>query len=55
LSKDRNAALIEAKLIEGVLGKGIIANELKAGNYFKAYDQFNKAMLTQVTRLPLSA
>jgi hypothetical protein len=42
LGKDRNAALIEAKLIEGVLGKGIIANELKAGNYFKAYDQFNK-------------
>ena len=43
LSKDRNAALIEAKLIEGNLGKGIIAAELRAGNYSKAYDLFNKA------------
>ena len=44
LSKDRNAALIEAKLIEGNLGKGIIAAELRAGNYTKAYDLFNKAI-----------
>jgi hypothetical protein len=44
LSKDRNAALIEAKLIEGNLGKGIIAAELRAGNYTKAYDLFNKAV-----------
>jgi hypothetical protein len=44
LSKDRNAALIEAKLIEGNLGKGIIAAELRTGNYSKAYDLFNKAM-----------
>jgi hypothetical protein len=43
LSKDRNAALVEAKLIEGNLGKGIIAAELRAGNYAKAYDLFNKA------------
>lgn len=43
LSKDRNAALVEAKLIEGNLGKGIIAAELRAGNYSKAYDLFNKA------------
>jgi hypothetical protein len=44
LSKDRNAALVEAKLIEGNLGKGIIAAELRAGNYSKAYDLFNKAI-----------
>jgi len=43
LGKDRNAALVEAKLIEGNLGKGIIAAELRAGNYSKAYDLFNKA------------
>jgi hypothetical protein len=44
LGKDRNAALVEAKLIEGNLGKGIIAAELRAGNYSKAYDLFQKAM-----------
>jgi hypothetical protein len=44
LGKDRNAALVEAKLIEGNLGKGIIAAELRAGNYAKAYDLFQKAM-----------
>jgi hypothetical protein len=44
LSKDRNAALVEAKLIEGNLGKGIIAAELRAGNYSKAYDLFQKAI-----------
>jgi hypothetical protein len=44
LGKDRNAALVEAKLIEGNLGKGIIAAELRAGNYSKAYDLFNKAI-----------
>jgi hypothetical protein len=43
LGKDRNAALVEAKLIEGNLGKGIIAAELRAGNYAKAYDLFQKA------------
>ncbi len=43
LGKDRNAALVEAKLIEGNLGKGIIAAELRAGNFAKAYDLFNKA------------
>lgn len=43
LGKDRNAALVEAKLIEGNLGKGIIAAELRAGNYWKAYELFNKA------------
>jgi hypothetical protein len=44
LSKDRTAALVEAKLIEGNLGKGIIAAELRSGNYAKAYDLFNKAI-----------
>ena len=44
LGKDRNAALVEAKLIEGNLGKGIIAAELRAGNYSKAYDLFQKAI-----------
>jgi len=43
LSKDRNAALVEAKLIEGNLGRGIIAAELRAGNYAKAYELFSKA------------
>jgi hypothetical protein len=44
LSKDRNAALVEAKMIEGSLGKGIIAAELRAGNYSKAYDLAMKAI-----------
>jgi hypothetical protein len=44
LGKDRTAALVEAKLIEGNLGKGIIAAELRAGNYSKAYDLFQKAV-----------
>jgi hypothetical protein len=44
LGKDRNAALVEAKLIEGNLGKGIIAAELRAGNYSKAYELFQKAI-----------
>ena len=43
-SQDRNAALVEAKLIEGSMGKGIIAAELRAGNYNKAYQLFQKAM-----------
>jgi tetratricopeptide (TPR) repeat protein len=43
LSKDRNAALAEAKIIEGNMGEGIIAAQLRAGNYAKAYDLFNKA------------
>lgn len=42
LGKDRNAALVEAKLIEGNLGKGIIANLLRSGNHWKAYELFNK-------------
>lgn len=44
LSQDRNAALVEAKLIEGNMGKGIIAAELRAGNYNKAYQLFQNAM-----------
>jgi hypothetical protein len=44
LSKDRNAALAEAKIIEGNMGEGIIAAQLRAGNYAKAYDLFNKAI-----------
>lgn len=44
LSQDRNAALVEAKLIEGNMGKGIIAAELRAGNYAKAYQLFQNAM-----------
>jgi hypothetical protein len=44
LSKDRNAALVEAKMIEGSLGKGIIAAELRSGNYAKAYDLAMKAI-----------
>ena len=44
LSQDRNAALVEAKLIEGNMGKGIIAAELRAGNYQKAYQLFQNAM-----------
>jgi hypothetical protein len=42
LSKDRNAALVEAKLIEGQLGKGIIATKLKAGLFYDAYDLAQK-------------
>lgn len=44
LSKDRNAALAEAKIIEGNMGEGIIAAQLRAGNYGKAYELFNKAI-----------
>jgi hypothetical protein len=44
LGKDRNAALVEAKMIEGSLGKGIIAAELRSGNYAKAYDLAMKAI-----------
>lgn len=47
LSQDRNAALVEAKLIEGNMGKGIIAAELRAGNYNKAYQLFLNAMKQQ--------
>jgi hypothetical protein len=42
LSKDRNAALVEAKLIEGQLGKGIIATKLKAGLFYDAYNLAQK-------------
>ena len=42
LGKDRNAALVEAKLIEGQLGKGIIATKLKAGLFYDAYDLAQK-------------
>lgn len=44
LSRDRNAALAEAKIIEAKMGQGIIAAQLRAGNYSKAYDLFNKAI-----------
>ena len=44
LSKDRNAAMVEAKLIEGQMGKGLIAAQLRKGNYQKAYELFNNAI-----------
>jgi tetratricopeptide (TPR) repeat protein len=44
LSKDRNAAMVEAKLIEGQTGNGLISAQLRKGNYQKAYDLFNKAI-----------
>jgi hypothetical protein len=54
LSQDRNAALVEAKLIEGNMGKGIIAAELRAGNYNKAYQMFQNAM-KQADQLEIAA
>jgi hypothetical protein len=47
LSKDRNAALVEAKLIEGKVGNGLIAAQLRAKNYPKAYELFTKAIAAQ--------
>ena len=44
LSKDRNAALVEAKLIESSTGNGLISAQLRKGNYQKAYELFNKAI-----------
>lgn len=44
MNTDRQAALAEAKLIETDMGRGIIAAELRSGQYGKAYDLFNKAM-----------
>lgn len=44
LSKDRNAALVEAKLIEGQVGNGLIAAQLRNKNYQKAYELFTKAI-----------
>jgi hypothetical protein len=38
LGKDRNAALVEAKLIEGQIGDGIIAQKLRAGLLTDAHD-----------------
>lgn len=44
LSKDRNAAMVEAKLIESSTGNGLISAQLRKGNYQKAYELFNKAI-----------
>jgi hypothetical protein len=44
LSKDRNAAMVEAKLIESQTGNGLIAAQLRKGNYQKAYELFTKAI-----------
>ena len=44
LGKDRNAALVEAKLIEGQVGEGIIAQKLRAGLLTDAYDLATKAI-----------
>jgi len=44
LGKDRNAALVEAKLIEGQVGEGIIAQKLRAGLLTDAYDTVVKAI-----------
>ena len=47
LSKNRNAALVEAKLIEGKMGDGLIAAQLRKGNYQKAYELFSRAIESQ--------
>ena len=44
LSKDRNAAMVEAKLIESQAGNGLTAAQLRKGNYQKAYELFTKAI-----------
>lgn len=44
LSKNRNAALVEAKMIEGSMGDGLIAAQLRKGNYQKAYELFTKSI-----------
>ena len=44
LSKDRNAAMVEAKLIEASTGNGLISAQLRKGNYQKAYELFTKAI-----------
>lgn len=44
LSKDRNAAMVEAKMIETQAGEGLIAAQLRKGNYQKAYELFLKAI-----------
>ncbi len=44
LSKDRNAAMVEAKLIESQTGNGLIAAQLRKGNYQKAFELFTKAI-----------
>ena len=43
LGKDRTAALAEAKIIEGQVGQGIIAQKLRAGLLTDAYDTAQKA------------
>jgi len=47
LSKNRNAALVEAKMIEGSMGDGLIAAQLRKGNYQKSYELFTKAIDSQ--------
>lgn len=44
LSKDRNAAMVEAKLIEGQVNNGLIAAQLRMGNFNKAYEYFTKGI-----------
>jgi len=44
LSKDRNAAMVEAKIIEAQTGNGLIAAKLRAGRTKEAYDIFLKAI-----------
>lgn len=44
LSKDRNAAMVEAKIIEAQTGNGLISAKLRAGRTKEAYDIFLKAI-----------
>ena len=44
LSKDRNAALVEAKMIESATGNSLITAKLRAGQPKEAYDMFLKAI-----------
>jgi hypothetical protein len=44
LSKDRNAAMVEAKLIEAETGNGLIAAKIRAGKTKEAYDMFIKSI-----------
>jgi hypothetical protein len=43
-SKDRNAAMAEAKLIEADVGEGLIAAKIRSGQWAEAYKLFNNAM-----------
>ncbi len=43
-SKDRTAALAQAKLIEADVGEGLIAAKIRAGQWGEAYKLFNNAM-----------